>query len=64
MKVYSVPGINGLDKTLGVEKNSKRVFESTDFEEVKLDNEDIEKQLDRQKQLDKTRKVKPKKELK
>ncbi|MBT4375812.1 hypothetical protein HOD29_00350 [archaeon] len=46
MKVYSVPGINGLDKTLGVEKNSKRVFESTDFEEVKLDNEDIEKQLD------------------
>ena len=46
MKIYSVPGINGLSKTFGVEKNAERFFEGIDFEEVKLNHEDIEKQLD------------------
>lgn len=45
MKAYNVPGINGLGKTLGVEKNSEKVFEGIDFLEIEVNNEDISEQF-------------------
>ncbi|MFA5953001.1 MAG: arginase family protein [Candidatus Pacearchaeota archaeon] len=44
MKLYFVPGINGLGKTSGVEKNDL-FFKNFEFEKLKLNNEDINKQF-------------------
>lgn len=45
MKIYSVPGVNGLGRTKGVEKSFLKVLEGIDFEGVDVNSEDIKEQL-------------------
>lgn len=45
MKLYSIPGVNGLGKTKGVENNFQYFSKNYSLEFVYLDKEDIRKQL-------------------
>ena len=45
MKLYYIPGVNGLGKTKGVENNFKYFSENFFIEAVTLNNNDIKKQL-------------------